>query len=711
MKHIAAIGIILLPLLGIGQQFDWARTYGGPSDEAMIAIEADPYGNVVILGSFPSTIDVNSSAADTLLFATTTGQGLYVSKLDASGQLVWSEQIGGMDDRLTGSVLGVDSLGNIYIGGEFHDTVDFDPGPNVNAMISDGASIPPGPPWGPPPQYLTDIFLLKLNSNGQFVWARQLDGTSDQNHLTAMTIGNVDDVLILGTCTDTIYFDGPQGQAAIAQPWYSECFVASYSDNGDFQWGKVIGGYVSQSPYSHVVYPTSVVTDADQNVYMTGQWNGTVDFDPDPDTNYLSAIQSTDAFLLSLDPMGNFRWVKALGGLGSQSANSLVISQSDQSIFVFGSFTTVIDLDPGPDTLAVTATQSNYTDAFILSLNMNGVYQWAKTITGTRNKYVYKGDMDSYGNLFLMGMFNGEMDLDPGPEESLFQSPSSSWYSVFLSKFSSSGTFIWGADMDYTSIALASSSIDVNSFGDIFVGCSYRYPTQIVLDDDTVSFGSISNGYYDNMVMKLSSCLIQLPDQQVQACDPYTSPSGDHIWTGSGTYIDVLHRGYGCDTVVNVELEYLGLEPSIYLDLNDLTLVSTETGAVYTWLNCSTDTVVLTTTDSAFELTGNGSYAVVVEQNGCADTSACLSVTGLALNEFLLSGLNIYPNPTTSTLRIQLPDGNLRATQTRLYDMTGRLVLQQPYNPVVDVSALDTGSYILVVETEQGRFRNVIRKE
>jgi hypothetical protein len=70
-----------------------------------------------------------------------------------------------------------------------------------------------------------------------------------------------------------------------------------------------------------------------------------------------------------------------------------------------------------------------------------------------------------------------------------------------------------------------------------------------------------------------------------------------------------------------------------------------------------------------------------------------------------------YPNPTTSTLHIQLPDGNLRATQTRLYDMTGRLVLQQPYNPVVDVSALDTGSYILVVETEQGRFRNVIRKE
>jgi hypothetical protein len=112
-------------------------------------------------------------------------------------------------------------------------------------------------------------------------------------------------------------------------------------------------------------------------------------------------------------------------------------------------------------------------------------------------------------------------------------------------------------------------------------------------------------------------------------------------------------------------------------------------------------------------------YRFVFERDTVESNQNGWMIRKLTVGHYNISGmssivdqpLQIFPNPTTFTLRIQLPDGNLRATQTRLYDMNGRLVLQQPYNPVVDVSALDTGSYILVVETEQGRFRNVIQKE
>ncbi|MBI1288413.1 MAG: T9SS type A sorting domain-containing protein [Flavobacteriales bacterium] len=73
--------------------------------------------------------------------------------------------------------------------------------------------------------------------------------------------------------------------------------------------------------------------------------------------------------------------------------------------------------------------------------------------------------------------------------------------------------------------------------------------------------------------------------------------------------------------------------------------------------------------------------------------------------------LTIYPNPTTTTLRIQLPDNVRQATGICLYDMMGRQVHQQAYSPTIDIRLLARGTYVVVVATEQGKFRNVIQKE
>jgi len=76
-----------------------------------------------------------------------------------------------------------------------------------------------------------------------------------------------------------------------------------------------------------------------------------------------------------------------------------------------------------------------------------------------------------------------------------------------------------------------------------------------------------------------------------------------------------------------------------------------------------------------------------------------------------VESLLLYPNPTTSTIRIKLPENNFNPTRTSLFDMTGRLVNQQPFNPNMDVGYLDRGTYIVVVETEEGNFRGTIQKE
>ena len=89
------------------------------------------------------------------------------------------------------------------------------------------------------------------------------------------------------------------------------------------------------------------------------------------------------------------------------------------------------------------------------------------------------------------------------------------------------------------------------------------------------------------------------------------------------------------------------------------------------------------------------------------EESICLTVQ---VKEVLTEDLTLYPNPTTSHINIQL-ENSLKATRTQVYDMTGRLVHQQPFNPNMDVSHLDRGTYIVVVETEEGNFRGTVQKQ
>ena len=90
--------------------------------------------------------------------------------------------------------------------------------------------------------------------------------------------------------------------------------------------------------------------------------------------------------------------------------------------------------------------------------------------------------------------------------------------------------------------------------------------------------------------------------------------------------------------------------------------------------------------------------------------TSCLTITDVA-TEPQKASLHLYPNPTTSTINIQLPENNGKATRTRIYDMTGRLVHQQPFNPNMDVGYLDRGTYIVVVKTEDGNFRGTVQKQ
>jgi hypothetical protein len=137
------------------------------------------------------------------------------------------------------------------------------------------------------------------------------------------------------------------------------------------------------------------------------------------------------------------------------------------------------------------------------------------------------------------------------------------------------------------------------------------------------------------------------------ACYSYVSPSGNYIWSTSGTYMDTIPNSAGCDSVITINLTINTVDTGI--TNNSPTLVANATGASYQWLDCGNNYANIPgATNQSFTATANGNYAVQVTENGCTDTSACVNIINVGVvehsfdNDFL-----VFPNPTYGQLNIQ----------------------------------------------------------
>ena len=126
-------------------------------------------------------------------------------------------------------------------------------------------------------------------------------------------------------------------------------------------------------------YVFSSICDLQGNVYTTGSFQETVDFDPGPEVNNLSSVGRSDVFVQKLDTDGNFLWVKQMGGKYDDTGYDITIDV-DGNIITTGHFQKTIDFDPG---LGVTnLTSEGKLDVFVQKLDADGNFMWAKSMGG-----------------------------------------------------------------------------------------------------------------------------------------------------------------------------------------------------------------------------------------------------------------------------------------------------------------------------------------
>ena len=156
------------------------------------------------------------------------------------------------------------------------------------------------------------------------------------------------------------------------------------------------------------------------------------------------------------------------------------------------------------------------------------------------------------------------------------------------------------------------------------------------------------------------------------ACEDYTSPSGNYIWTSTGTYIDTLVNAAGCDSILTVNLTIVSIDTSV--NQVGITLSANATGVDYQWLDCDNNYAIITgATGQSYTPLANGTYAVEVQDNNCIDTSLCYMIFDVSVPEHTLNGIKVFPNPTKGIVNIE-PDRKNETYFISIYNSIGGIV-------------------------------------
>jgi hypothetical protein len=309
----------------------WATRAGGSSQslDSGRAVAVDAAGNPYIAGSFGATADFGSTTL-------TSGSGYpaaFAARLDAAtGAFTWARGTrvvsgsGQLGEEANGIAVGIvipEAEPRVSVTGEYRGTVDFDPNAGTTTLSSlnrrGGFSS-------------ADAFVWQLDGAGNLRWARSVGGNElDVGRDVAVdAAGNVYAVGSLGGSADV---DPGKGKYTLTGGGH---YLLKLTGAGAFVWAR--GGV-------GVPIGEQLSIDAGNNLYLTGTFSGTADFNPGSGAYNLTSAGGTDAFVRKLDLNANFVWAVSAGGTGDDRAAGLAVSGAN--VWATGWFTGTADFDPG----------------------------------------------------------------------------------------------------------------------------------------------------------------------------------------------------------------------------------------------------------------------------------------------------------------------------------------------------------------------------
>lgn len=707
-----AIFISSNPSKGQDTHLLWAKSIGANYTDNVIAIAIDEAGNVFSTGVFSGTVDFDpSSGVYNLTASGQIGYDTFVCKHTSSGALVWAKLLGGTQGSIVDvSSIAIDHTGNVYTAGYYQGTVDFDPGTTTYNITS----------------AIGGIFISKLNSLGEFVWAKSMGGAQGSNAKAhSIAVDATGNVYTTGYFTATVDFDPGTAVYNIISPTSNmDIFISKLDISGAFVWAKSMG---STNPDAG----RSIAVDAIGNVYTTGLFTGTVDFDPGAGVYNLMSPGNNDIYVSKLNASGAFVWAKRMGGgAGSDLhdfGNDIALDNSG-NIYTTGSFSGTVDFNSGGQPNSLTTT--SYGAVFICKHDASGALDWVKKIEGAILSDYSVGssvDIDVAGNIYSTGNFQGTIDADPGA--SLLNFTSQGDRDIFISKLNASGAFVWGKSIGGTSYD-AGNSVAVDTAGNVYVAGVFIGSCDF--DPGAGVSTLVSTGDADGFVVKL--CEMATPtvtaSGSTSLCEGESvtltsSPSNSYLWsTGAttqsivvdttGSYSVTVTNTNGCSASSTFENVTVTIAPQFTYTTNALVVSFSKTGTgcnsfLWDFGNGNTSSI---NPNPIVTYATQGTYSACLQCNG----NVCVTCVTITLPEGTVgvdensnsSDFSVYPNPANDFLTIENKNGTLNSVYFIVnsfgqHVLKGKLIAE---TTTVDISVLKPGFYTLQVgETEPQLFK------
>lgn len=398
-------------------QYMLSLTIGGGNLDKINAVTTDQAGNIYVAGFFRgANVDFDPSPATAFLTSNGEGGGdpgyggdIFVAKYSATGQYQWAFNIGGTSLGDNALSIRADAAGNIFVGGYFRESIDFNPSTSVNTLTASTGTA----------------FLARYDTNGQFQWAFNFGAPDIDNVVFDIRLDATNNVYITGYFQGiNIDFDPSPATAFLSAAGNFEGYVAKYSSSGQYLFAFKIGG-------SGIDTGRGLVLDNAGNIYVLGDFNGAnVDFDPSPATALVSSNGASDIFVAKYSNTGQYAWAFNAGSGGGEIGWK--IGTDNNSIFITGGFSGIADFNPGAGVDNLTTNGGS--DIFLAKYSLAGVYQCAFNIGSSGDDNGFDILIAGSDRFYLVGGFRGT-NVDFAPSQSTFPLNSNGNDDVFLVKY------------------------------------------------------------------------------------------------------------------------------------------------------------------------------------------------------------------------------------------------------------------------------------
>ena len=409
----------------------WSLRFGDADTQFVSSVALDGDDNVILTGQLSGAADFGGGPL------TSAGSiDLFVAKLDTTGKHVWSKRFGDAGGSQTGMSVATDAMGNIFVVGYFDGTIDFGGGPLTSAGSIDiflakldasgnhvwskrfgdagpqaGTVVKATPDggvvlmsalggsvnFGGGPVTSAggfDVGLAKLDAAGNHVWSKRFGDAMEQagNGLAVDAAGNV---LVTGMFLGTVDFGG----GAFTDKDGGDVFVLKLAGDGKHIFSKQFGGAGSQFGYD-------IAPGDGESVVLLGTF-----FDDfDLGGGALVNGGDEDIFVAKLDSSGNHAWSRGFGDEAQQAARGLSVDSAG-NILITGSLSTDAGVDFGGGPLM----SGGGSDALMVKFDGSGKTLWSLRFGDAPNQDGYDTAVDKAGNVLLAGVFRGTVDFGGGP--------------------------------------------------------------------------------------------------------------------------------------------------------------------------------------------------------------------------------------------------------------------------------------------------------